>query len=168
MGAGHCGAVRIETDSDVTELTTCDCSLCRGRNALMIRVHESAFRLIRGAEVPAKYRLHTHTTQHFFCRICCIYPCHRKRVTPEYYGINVFCPEDVDPEGIPVRATAGATMDGGGRRALSGVGAAIGLSLRDRSAVPVGPGRGLPGEVPGGGRTRKVALPEGFEPSYQP
>jgi hypothetical protein len=111
VGACHCGAVRFEIDSDVTELTTCDCSLCRRRNAVMVRVHESAFRLIRGAEVLATYQFHTHTAQHFFCRICGIYPFHRKRVTPEYYGINVFCLEDFDPKGIPVRATAGAAMD---------------------------------------------------------
>ena len=35
---------------------------------------------------------------------------HRKRVTPDYFGINVFCLEGFDPAGIPVRATVGAAM----------------------------------------------------------
>lgn len=39
-----------------------------------------------------------------------IYPFHRKRVTPDFYGINVNCLEGFDAEGIPVRATVGAGM----------------------------------------------------------
>ena len=39
-----------------------------------------------------------------------IYPFRRKRVTPDFYGINVNCLEGFDAEGIPVRATVGAGM----------------------------------------------------------
>jgi hypothetical protein len=31
-------------------------------------------------------------------------------VTPDFYGINVFCLDGFDPTGIPVRATVGAGM----------------------------------------------------------
>jgi hypothetical protein len=48
--------------------------------------------------------------RHFFCRTCGIYPFHRKRVTPDHFGINVHCLRDFDPAGIPVRRTVGATM----------------------------------------------------------
>lgn len=109
-GSCHCGAVRFEIISDFPELTTCDCSICRRKNALMVKVHESDFRLLSGAESLAEYRFHTHTARHYFCKTCGIYPFHRKRVTPDYYGINVFCLEDFDPLGIPVRATVGAGM----------------------------------------------------------
>jgi hypothetical protein len=34
----------------------------------------------------------------------------RKRVTPDFYGVNVFCLEDFDPTGITVRATVGKGM----------------------------------------------------------
>ena len=50
------------------------------------------------------------TARHFFCKTCGIYPFHRKRVTPDYFGINVFCLHDFDPSGIPVRQTVGAAM----------------------------------------------------------
>ena len=109
-GSCHCGAVRFEIDSDFPELTTCDCSMCRRRNALMVKVHESHFRLLAGAEALRLYQFHTRTAQHFFCGTCGIYPFHRKRVTPDHYGINVNCLKDFDPAGIPVRATAGAAM----------------------------------------------------------
>jgi len=109
-GSCHCGAVRFEIESDFPELTTCDCSICRRKNALMVKVHESKFRLLAGDDALAEYRFHTMTARHFFCKTCGIYPFHRKRVTPDYLGINVFCLDDFDPSGIPVRATVGAAM----------------------------------------------------------
>lgn len=109
-GACHCGAVRFEIETDFPELTTCDCSICRLKNALMVKVHEFSFSLLGGKDFLCKYQFHTHTAVHYFCRTCGIYPFHRKRVTPEYFGVNVFCIENFDPTGIPVRATAGSAM----------------------------------------------------------
>ena len=110
FGSCHCQAVRFRIETDFPELTTCDCSICRRKNALMVKVHETSFELLSGAENLAEYRFHTMTARHFFCRTCGIYPFHRKRVTPDYVGINVFCLEDFNPEGIPVRATVGKGM----------------------------------------------------------
>ncbi len=110
QGSCHCGAVRFEIETDFPELTTCDCSICRRKNALMVKVHESAFRLLAGTEQLRRYQFHTQTAVHHFCGVCGIYPFHRKRVTPDHYGVNVFCLEGFDPAGIPVRATLGAGM----------------------------------------------------------
>ncbi|MEP7083458.1 MAG: GFA family protein [Betaproteobacteria bacterium] len=110
-GSCHCGAVQFEIDTDFPELTTCDCSICRRRNALMVKVHQSRFRLLAGASALRTYQFHTMTASHHFCGECGIYPFHRKRMTPDFYGINVFCLEGFDPAGIPVRATLGAAMD---------------------------------------------------------
>jgi hypothetical protein len=110
LGSCHCGAVRFEIETDFPELTTCDCSICRRRNALMVKVHESRFRLLAGEDSLTEYRFHTMTARHFFCKRCGIYPFHRKRVTPDYFGINVFCLEDFDPSGLTVRQTIGAAM----------------------------------------------------------
>jgi hypothetical protein len=109
-GSCHCGAIRFAIRTDFPELTTCDCSICRRKNALMVKVHESRFELLAGADLLTEYRFHTHTARHFFCRTCGIYPFHRKRVTPDFLGINVFCLDDFEPEGIPVRATVGRGM----------------------------------------------------------
>ena len=109
-GSCHCGAVRFAITSDFPELTSCDCSLCKRRNALMVKVHESAFELLAGAEQLATYQWHTHTAVHHFCKVCGIYPFHRKRVTPDHFGVNVHCLDGFDPAGIAVRATHGAGM----------------------------------------------------------
>lgn len=110
QGSCHCGAVRFEIDTDFPELTMCDCSICRRKNALMVKVHQSQFRLLAGEEALSVYQFHTHTATHMFCKVCGIYPFHRKRVTPEHFGVNVFCLENFDPTGIPVRQTVGAAM----------------------------------------------------------
>ena len=110
QGRCHCGAVRFAIQTDFPELTTCDCSMCKRRSALMVKVHESAFTLLAGEEALARYQFHTHTAVHHFCKVCGIYPFHRKRVTPDHFGINVACLEGFDPTGIPVRGTVGAGM----------------------------------------------------------
>ena len=110
VGSCHCGSVRFAIETDFPELTTCDCSICKRKNALMVKVHESKFELLSGAESLTEYQFHTHTARHFFCKTCGIYPFHRKRVTPDHYGVNVNCLEDFDPTGLPLRATVGAGM----------------------------------------------------------
>ena len=110
-GRCHCGAVRFEIATDFSELTMCDCSICRRKNALMVKVHERAFRLLAGDAFLTEYQFHTRTARHYFCKVCGIYPFHRKRVTPDHLGINVFCLEDFGPSGIPVRRAIGAAMD---------------------------------------------------------
>lgn len=109
-GQCHCGAVYFEIQTDFPELTTCDCSICAKKNALMVKVHEQQFQLIRGQDSLTEYQFHTKTAKHYFCKVCGIYPFHRKRVTPDFFGINVFCLEDFDPTGIPVRRTVGKDM----------------------------------------------------------
>lgn len=73
-GSCHCQAIQFEIDTDCPELTTCDCSICRRKNALMIKVHERAFRLLAGQESLVTYQFHTRTAEHYFCRTCGIYP----------------------------------------------------------------------------------------------
>lgn len=110
QGSCHCGAVRFEIESDFPELTMCDCSICRRKNALMVKVHESKFRLLAGEDSLTEYQFHTGTARHYFCKTCGIYPFHRKRVTPDTLGINVFCLHDFEPADIPVRRAQGAAM----------------------------------------------------------
>lgn len=110
-GSCHCGSVKFEIESDFQELTTCNCSICKRKNALMVKVHESKFNLIQGSDSLSEYQFHTHTACHYFCKVCGIYPFHRKRVTPDYYGINVSCLDGFDPSNISVRETAGINMN---------------------------------------------------------
>ena len=110
QGSCHCGAVRFEVKCEPVEMTTCDCTLCVKKNALMIRVPESALRVVAGATELATYQWNTMRAKHHFCRHCGIYTFHRKRIDPTSFGVNVFCLDGFDMGTLPVRATDGIGM----------------------------------------------------------
>lgn len=110
-GSCHCGAVTFRIKADrIDELTTCDCSLCARKNALMLKVHEDELTIVTGEELLSLYQWNTHRAKHYFCSRCGIYTFHRKRSAPDHFGVNVFCLEGFDRTGIPVRATEGIGM----------------------------------------------------------
>ena len=109
-GSCHCGAVRFRIDEKVVEVTTCDCSLCVKKNAVMAKVPEQALTVTDGEEMLTLYQWNTRRAKHYFCRRCGIYVFHRKRSAPDHFGVNVFCLDDFDMTSIPVRATEGANM----------------------------------------------------------
>lgn len=109
-GSCHCGAVRFEVNAELDELTTCDCSLCVKKNAVMAKVHESALTVLAGEDALSLYQWNTQRAKHYFCSRCGIYTFHRKRSAPDHYGVNVFCLEGFDVVNMPVRATEGVGM----------------------------------------------------------
>lgn len=109
-GSCHCGGVRFEVSHPIEELTTCDCSLCVKRNALMVKVPEAALAVIEGRALLTEYRWNTQRARHFFCSRCGIYVFHRKRAAPGHFGVNIFCLDGFDIGSVPVRATEGANM----------------------------------------------------------
>jgi hypothetical protein len=109
-GSCHCGAVQFQIDAPITELTTCDCSLCVKRNALMTKVPEQALTIVSGEDALVLYQWNTQVAKHYFCRHCGIYVFHRKRAAPDHFGVNIFCLDGFDVAAVSVRATEGANM----------------------------------------------------------
>ena len=122
-GSCHCGAVRFQVEAEIIELTTCDCSLCVKKNAVMAKVHESALTVTSGEEHLSLYRWNTRVARHYFCSRCGIYTFHRKRAAPDHFGINVFCLDGFEAALVPLRATEG-----------------VGMTLEDPDARPEWPG----------------------------
>jgi hypothetical protein len=109
-GSCHCGAVRFEIETEITEPTMCDCSLCSKKNALMCTAHEANFRLIAGEDKLSLYTWNSGVARHYFCSVCGVYPFHKKRSAPDHYGINVRCLDGFDIAGWPVRQAEGKSM----------------------------------------------------------
>ncbi len=109
-GSCHCGAIRFEIDIVISDLYTCDCSLCSKKNALMTTVHEGRFKLLAGEDKLSLYQWNARIARHYFCSVCGIYPFHRKRSMPDHYGVNVRCLDNCDASGMPVRAAEGRGM----------------------------------------------------------
>ncbi len=109
-GSCHCGAVKFTIDANITELTTCDCSLCMKKNALMTKVHESGFELLSQWNEVSEYNWNTKVARHYFCKTCGIYTFHKKRSQPDHYGINVNCLDEFDASKVETRKTQGLSM----------------------------------------------------------
>lgn len=110
LGSCHCGGVKFRLTAELVERTTCDCSLCVKKNAVMTKVPEDALEVLQGDDLLALYEWNTHRAKHYFCKRCGIYVFHRKRAAPDHFGVNVFCLDDFDPETLPLRETEGANM----------------------------------------------------------
>ena len=109
-GACHCGGVRFRISHQPDELTTCDCSLCAMRSAIMAKVPEASLEIVSGEDLLTLYEWNSRVAKHYFCRRCGIYVFHRKRAAPDHYGVNARCLADLDPASLLLRATEGANM----------------------------------------------------------
>jgi hypothetical protein len=109
-GGCHCGTVRFEVEGEIAELTTCDCSLCAMRGALMAKVPDAALKVTAGEGALTLYQWNTRRAKHYLCSRCGVYVFHRKRAAPDHFGVNAFCLEGFDPASVPHRATEGANM----------------------------------------------------------
>lgn len=76
----------------------------------MAKVHESALTVEAGAEHLTLYQWNTRVARHWFCRHCGVYPFHRKRADPNFYGLNVGCLDNFDLVSYPYRVADGLTM----------------------------------------------------------
>ncbi|WP_026942551.1 type I-B CRISPR-associated protein Cas8b1/Cst1 [Hellea balneolensis] len=109
-GNCHCGAIQFELSSSLDEFTTCDCSLCVMRNAVMLKAPETALTIISGEDKLSLYQWNMKVAKHYFCSICGIYVFHNKRAAPDHFGVNVHCLQNIDVPAVRVRATEGETM----------------------------------------------------------
>lgn len=110
QGQCHCGKVQFEIESDLKTVLMCDCSLCRKKNAPMVDVHKSDFRLIAGEDSLATYQWNMKIAKHHFCKNCGIYTFHRKRSQPDHYGVNLHCLDGIDFDKIQITQVHGAKM----------------------------------------------------------
>jgi len=106
----HCSAVEFEIESNLSEFTTCDCSLCEMRNAIMVKVPQADLTVNAGKEDLTLYQWNMKIAKHYFCSICGTYVFHNKRAAPDHYGVNVKCLQGVDISDVPIRATKGDNM----------------------------------------------------------
>lgn len=105
-GGCHCGAVAYEVESDLQQVITCNCSLCRMRGTMLSFVPATRFTLLQGEDRLTEYRFNKRVLQHLFCATCGIASFTRGQMpdgTP-MTAINVRCLEGVDPDALsPVK-----------------------------------------------------------------
>lgn len=74
-GNCHCGAVRFECDTDLTQDTSkCNCSICAKTRFWKAIVKADSFRLLQGEDTLSDYRFGSNTIHHLFCSRCGVKP----------------------------------------------------------------------------------------------
>jgi len=106
-GKCHCGEISFRFDAELNEAISCNCSLCKKRNALMVTVPRMSFEIIQGQESLKLYRWNSGVAQHYFCGTCGIYVYHQRRTNPDLLSVNACCIDGLDLEAIPVRLVDG-------------------------------------------------------------
>lgn len=95
----HCGAVKftVQLSDGFNTIRRCNCSFCRMRGAVVVSAPLMGITVLSGQDKLTEYRFNTGTAKHFFCSVCGIYTFHQRRSSPDQYGVNVACIENVSP-----------------------------------------------------------------------
>ena len=108
-GSCHCGSVRYQVDTEITRVIDCNCSICRKKGVLSLRVKPEQFRLLSGEDQLGTYRFGTGLARHHFCTVCGIHTFSRPRAAPDQYTINV---RTIDEPALDLDALERVPFDG--------------------------------------------------------
>jgi hypothetical protein len=109
-GSCHCGAVKFEVRTALEPATRCNCSLCRRRGALMSPAFDvSALHIVEGVAALSLYQFNTRAAQHFFCKVCGVYPFHQTRKDPQAWRVNLGCLDGIDSYALEHTLADGAS-----------------------------------------------------------
>jgi len=98
FGGCHCGRVRYEAASDLTQVVVCNCSICIKRGAMWAFVKAPQFKLVQGQDALTDYQFGKKNIHHLFCKSCGI-GAFSRGLAPngeETFAINVNCLDDID------------------------------------------------------------------------
>lgn len=117
-GSCHCGFVQFEIDSDLADVTSCDCTICTRRGALIQRVDDADFRLLKPAASTLNddthgfivYQFNTLIAKDYICPVCGIVPFRRPRTAPHLWAVNVRCLDDVIVDNLKIRKVFGSKL----------------------------------------------------------
>jgi hypothetical protein len=97
-GGCHCGEVRFEVTADISNVVSCNCSICQKRGALWSFVPAGNFGLRAGGEDLRDYQFAKKTIHHLFCPRCGVGSFSRGKAPDggEMIAVNVRCLDDID------------------------------------------------------------------------
>jgi hypothetical protein len=106
-GGCHCGRVAFQVTGTITDISTCNCSICTKKAYVHWIVPREWFRLLTPMEDLATYTFNTRVAKHHFCPKCGVASFYIPRSDPDKVDVNVRCLEEVD-----VSAFQSRTFDG--------------------------------------------------------
>jgi hypothetical protein len=97
-GGCHCGAVRYEVAADLTQVISCNCSICTKHGLLLTFTPAARFTLVAGQEQVKDYQFNKMAIHHQFCPTCAVESFARGKNPDgsEMIAVNVRCLDGVD------------------------------------------------------------------------
>lgn len=96
QGSCHCGKIKFSADLDLSEVVSCNCSMCQRKGTLLSFTGEKAFTLHSGEGELADYQFGKKSIHHLFCKTC---------------GVTAFS-TGTAPDGIVMKAVNVRCLDG--------------------------------------------------------
>jgi hypothetical protein len=69
----------------------------------------SALHIVEGVAALSLYQFNTRAAQHFFCKVCGVYPFHQTRKDPQAWRVNLGCLDGVDSYALEHTLADGAS-----------------------------------------------------------
>jgi hypothetical protein len=111
-GSCHCGQVAYEADADLSQVISCNCSICRKRGAVLAFIAEDSFRLKSGGDALTDYQFNRKVIHHMFCPTCGV-GAFARGIRPDgakMIALNVRCLDGVDLDALKVQKFDGASL----------------------------------------------------------
>ena len=108
-GSCHCGKVRYKVDIDLSNVMTCNCSICSRTGSIMAFVPAASFELVSGEGAQTDYQFNKKNVHHLFCTTCGVRS-FGNGTGPggvPMYMINVRCLEGVDLKSLAIKEVDG-------------------------------------------------------------
>lgn len=104
QGSCHCGQITFAVDGEITDVITCNCSICQRKGSILWFVPRDKLTLYTAPDHLATYRFNTQTIAHHFCPACGIHP-FGEGVGPDgqtMAAVNVRCLEGISLDTLSI------------------------------------------------------------------
>ncbi len=95
QGGCHCGAIRYEVETDLSETLLCNCSHCEKKGFILNFVDQDKFKLTQGEDKLTSYQFNKKAIDHVFCSVCGTQSFSQGITFPKV-AINVRCLDGID------------------------------------------------------------------------
>ncbi len=112
-GSCHCGKIAFDVEADITEVTDCNCSLCRRRGGLLWFGPREALVLKTPESDVSTYTFNKHHIRHHFCATCGVSPFgegENPKTGAKTVAVNVRCLPGVDLKALKIVEYNGAAL----------------------------------------------------------
>lgn len=111
-GSCHCGNIAFQVEGTLDGATSCNCSICQRKGALMWFLPRAQLELLTPDKNAGTYTFNKHHIKHRFCPKCGMHPYGEGADSKgnAMAAINIRCLEGIDLEKIPVKHFDGRAL----------------------------------------------------------